>query len=119
MNNENNDIKVQLCKDDFYLMLENAMLQAGGGLAIEKLKKMTLSDIVAFLPQNGIRMVYLPEKHMSAIKIVWEDPRQPDPKQSKFEPTGRREDVPFPKRKQLLFDSLDKCDEDESWNPAG
>jgi len=105
----NNDIKTQLCKDDFYFMLENAMLQAGGGIDIDRLKKMTLFDIVNILPQNGIRMVYMPEKHMNAIKIVWENP-----KQSKLEPTGKREDGPLPKKRQLLFDQMNRADEEES-----
>jgi hypothetical protein len=104
----NNDIKTQLCKDDFYFMLENAMLQAGGGIDIDRLKKMTLFDIANILPQNGIRMVYMPEKHMNSVKIVWEDPKQP-----KYEPSGKREDGPLPKKKQLLCDQLDRGEDEE------
>lgn len=108
----NNDIKVQLCKDDFYFMLENAMLQAGGGIDIDRLKKMTLVDIVNILPQNGIRMVYMPEKHMNSVKIVWE---------KTVKTSGLTHKIPDypPKKKQLLCDQLDNGDEDESWNPAG
>lgn len=102
------EIKIQLCKDDFYFMLENAMLQAGGGVDIDRLKRMTLIDIVNILPQNGIRMVYIPEKHMDAIKIVWENPRNNN---IPFTPPNQ----PYspPKKKQLLCDSLDHGDDDE------
>ena len=98
----NNDVKTQLCRDDFYFMLENAMIQAGGGLAIDKMKKMTLSEIVAFLPQNGIRMVYMPEKHMNAIKIVWEDPT----KNNNIPFTPPNQPYSTPKKKQLLCDQF-------------
>jgi hypothetical protein len=90
----NNDIKVKLCQDDFYLMMRNACLQAGGG-DVEKLKRMSLSDVVNMLAQNGIRLVYMPEKHMDSVKIVWESPKA-------------RTDGNLPKKKQLLCDSLDK-----------
>lgn len=90
----NNDIKVKLCQDDFYLMMTNACLEAGGG-DIEELKRMSLSDVVNMLAQNGIRLVYMPEKHMNAVKIVWESPKA-------------RTDGNLPKKKQLLCDSLDK-----------
>ena len=114
----NNDIKVKLCQDDFYLMMQNAVLQAGGRDYLDQWKRMKLEEIVNQFAQNGIRMVYMPEKHMNALKIVWGETKL-DTEHLKPEPTGRREDGPFPKRKQLLCDSLDKCDEDESWNPAG
>lgn len=114
----NNDIKVKLCQDDFYLMMRNAVVAAGGADNLSKWKTMKLEELVDLFARNGVRMVYMPEKHMNALKIVWGETKL-DTKHSKPEPTGRREDGPFPKRKQLLCDSLDKCDEDESWNPAG
>ena len=101
----NNDIKTQLCKDDFYFMLENAMLQAGGGIDIDRLKKMTLFDIANILPQNGIRMVYIPEKHMNSVKIVWESP-------VKSNNTFKIPDLP-PRKKQLLCDQMDRGEEEE------
>lgn len=104
----NTDIKTQLCKDDFYFMLENAMIQAGGGLSVEKLKKMSLEGLASILPQNGIRMVYMPEKHMDAIKIVWENPRSNNvpftPPNQSYSP---------PKKKQLLCDSAREEDESD------
>jgi hypothetical protein len=75
-------------------MMRNACLQAGGG-DVEKLKRMSLSDVVNMLAQNGIRLVYMPEKHMDSVKIVWESPKA-------------RTDGNLPKKKQLLCDSLDK-----------
>ena len=68
----NNDIKVKLCQDDFYLMMRNAVLQAGGGDNVDKWKGMKLEELVKTLAQNGIRIVHMPEKHMDAVKIVWE-----------------------------------------------
>ena len=106
-----NDIKTQLCKDDFYFMLENAMLQAGGGIDIDKLKKMTLVDIVNILPQNGIRMVYMPEKHMNSIKIVWEA-------SVKSNNTYKIPDLP-PKKKQLLCDQFGDPIAEEENRPTG
>ena len=95
----NSDIKQQLCREDFYLMLQNACLQAGGG-DIEKLKKLSLNEVVNMLAHNGIRMTYMPEKHMNSIKISWETPKA-------------KTDGNPPKKKQLLCDSLDKGDDDE------
>lgn len=110
----NSDIKIQLCRDDFYLMMRNAVVAAGGADNLSRWKTMKLEELVGLFAQNGVRMVYMPEKHMDAIKIVWENPKQP-----KLEPTGKREDGPFPKRKQLLCDSLDKHDEDEQREVMG
>lgn len=98
----NNDIKIQLCKDDFYFMLENAMIQAGGGIDIDRLKKMSLVDIVNILPQNGIRMVYIPEKHMNSVKIVWENPV----KRNDIPSTAPNQPYSPPKKKQLLCDQF-------------
>lgn len=106
-------IKTELCRNDFWFMLENACLQAGGGKVAE-FRKMRLEDVANIVAQNGIRMVYMPEKHMNSVKVVWEDPRSNN---IPFTPPNQ----PYspPKKKQLLCDSLDKGEEDETWNPAG
>lgn len=105
----NSDIKIQLCRDDFYFMMRNAIIQSGGMDNLSKWKTMKLEELVGLFAQNGIRMVHMPEKHMDAIKILWENP-----KQSKLEPFVKREDVPLPKKRQLLFDQVNSLDEDEN-----
>jgi hypothetical protein len=101
----NSDIKIQLCKDDFYLMMRNAVIQAGGSDNVQKWKSMPLDELVNLFAQNGIRMVHMPEKHMNSIKITWE---KPEPKKISLA------DLPVaPRKKQLLCDSLDKGDDDE------
>jgi hypothetical protein len=104
----NNDIKQQLCREDFYLMLQNACLQAGGG-DVEKLKKMSLSDVVNMLAQNGIRMTYMPEKHMNSIKISWEEPKR---KSEVNYYNGDGTKINLPTKRQLLCDQLDHGDEE-------
>lgn len=96
----NNDIKVKLCQDDFYLMMRNAVLQAGGGDNVDKWKGMKLEELVKTLAQNGIRIVHMPEKHMDAVKIVWQTPKE--------------NNTP-PKKKQLLCDVMSKNDDDYEW----
>lgn len=98
----NNDIKVKLCQDDFYLMMQNAVLQAGGADNLSKWKTMRLEELVNLFAQNGIRIVYMPEKHMDALKIVWEAPKA-------------RSNNTLPKKKQLLCDSMDKGEDDYEW----
>jgi hypothetical protein len=95
----NNDIRKQLCKDDFYHMMENAIVESGGKLDIEQVKKMTLQDFAHVFATNGIRVAYMPDKHMDSIKITWEAAK-PDN---------------APKKKQLLCDQMDKGDEDYGW----
>lgn len=93
----NNDIKVQLCKDDFYHMMINAIVESGGKIDIEQVKKMTLQDFAHMFATNGIRMAYMPDKHMDSIKITWEAAK-PDN---------------APKKKQLLCDVHNKYDGSE------
>ena len=97
----NTDIKIQLCRDDFYLMMRDALVQAGGADNVQQWKNMSLDRIVDTLAQNGIRMVHMPEKHMDSVKVVWESPK------------AKKTDITLPRKKQLLCDSLDKGDEDE------
>lgn len=100
----NSDIKIQLCRDDFYLMMRNAVIQAGGTDNLAKWKGMKLDELVNLFAQNGIRMVHMPEKHMDSIKISWE---KPAPK------TISLADLPVaPRKKQLLCDSA-RVEEDE------
>ena len=102
----NDNIKQQLCREDFYLMLENACAQAGGG-NLKKLRDMKLHDVVDILAHNGIRMVYLPEKHMNSIQINWETKRRPELEITKVDTKS------LPKRKQLLCDSKDTGEDEE------
>jgi hypothetical protein len=95
----NNDIRKQLCKDDFYHMMGNSIVESGGKFDIEQLKKMTLQDFAHAFATNGIRLAYMPEKHMNSIKITWEATK-PDN---------------TPKKKQLLCDQMDKGDEGYGW----
>ena len=101
----NDNIKQQLCREDFYLMLQNACLQAGGGNA-EKFKKLTLEEVVNMLAQNGIRMVYMPEKHMNSIKVVWEDPSQKKTDDVKFYTGDGKELNILPKKLFLLWQNI-------------
>ena len=102
----NDTIKQQVCREDFYLMLQNACLKAGGG-DVEKLKRMNLIDVVDALAHNGIRMVYMPEKHMNSIQINWETKSRPSLEISKGDTKS------LPKRKQLLLDSKDTGEDEE------
>ena len=98
----NNDIKVKLCQGDFYLMMQNAVLQSGGADNLSKWKTMRLEELVNLFAQNGIRMVYMPEKHMNSLEIVWEAPK------------ANNNNTP-PNKKQLLCDSMDKGEDDCEW----
>ena len=70
----NNEMKIQICRDDFYLMMRNAVIQAGGRDDVDKWKKMRLEEVVNVLAQNGVRMVYMPDRHMDSLKVAWEAP---------------------------------------------
>ncbi len=82
------DEKVNICREDFYTMLQQALIEAGGGRSIEQYKRMELSDVVNELAQNGLRMTFMPEKHMASLKLTytWEVPK---PIRSP-RPSGRR-----------------------------
>ena len=95
----NDNIKQQLCREDFYLMMENACAQAGGG-NLKKLRDMKLHDVVDILAHNGIRMVYMPEKHMNSVNITWGGEKAIT-------------DGNPPKKKQLLCDQKEI---DDAWN---
>ena len=99
----NNDIKIQLCRDDFYLMMRNAVLQAGGSDNLAKWKKMTLEEIVNLFAQNGIRMTYMPEKHVDCLDIIWKT-KTPEVKYSISSPTTPKVEGEDITRKQLAED---------------
>lgn len=112
----NDQIKIQLCRDDFYLMMRNAVLKAGGGDRLEEWKRMKFEDIVNTFAQNGLRITYIPEKHMNAVKIVWgEENSAPSGMMNPHPNLGRRESGSLPKKKQLLCDSMDKGEDDLDW----
>ena len=103
----NDYIKKQLCIDDFYLMLSNAMIAAGGNDNTKQWKAHSLEEFVEIFAQNGIRAVYMPEKHMDAIEIIWKDPRN-----NNIPLTPPNQPYSPPKKKQLLCDSMDKGESD-------
>lgn len=104
----NDKIKAELCIGDFYTTLGEAMKQCGGG-DVDAWKKQTIEEFANIFAQNGLRIVYMPERHMDAVKVVWQDPGSNN---IPYTPPNQ----PFPKRKQLLCDQLEK--NDGSWSPA-
>lgn len=58
-------LEAQECRGDFWLKLEEAMNEAGGRFDIDKLSEMKLKEIVDVLAQNGIRMTYNRNWHIS------------------------------------------------------
>jgi hypothetical protein len=102
----NNDFKVKLCQDDFYLMMRNAVLQAGGRDDVAKWKGMKLDELVNIFAQNGIRMVHMPEKHMDCVDIIWKT-KTPDVKYSISSPTTPKVEGEGIARKQLAEDIYD------------
>ena len=108
----NDQIKIQLCRDDFYLMLRNAVLQSGGVDKVEDWKRMKFEDVVNALAHNGLRITFAPEKHMNSINILWQD-------NSKKLVRSPRPTLPsnvkgLPTKKQLLCDRFDSGEEDET-----
>lgn len=65
------DMRAQFCRADFYTMLEDGIRQAGGDSDMVhkgfKLTDKKLSDVVDLLAQNGLRIVYMPEKHIDSF----------------------------------------------------
>lgn len=114
----NNELKTQFCREDFYFMMRNAIIQTGGPDKLEEWKKMKLEDLVNRFAHNGIRIVYMPEKHMDNLKIVWQDPKTNSvadltasayskiPFTPPNQPYVKKEDGPLPKKKQLLCDQF-------------
>lgn len=62
------DVKALVCRIDFYDMLAAALKECGGvpTLAI-KMSNCPFEDVVNQLSQNGIRMVYMHERHMDRL----------------------------------------------------
>ena len=104
----NDKIKAELCVSNFYHMLRQAMVQSGGG-DVDRWKKQTIEEFADMFAKNGIRIVYMPDRHMDAVNIVWEDPNKNN---IPYTPPNQS----FPKKKQLLCDQLEK--NDGSWSPA-
>jgi hypothetical protein len=103
MNELSDETKIEICRGDFFLMLEKAIIQCGGSPKVDSMRLLTLHEVVNTLAHNGIRMIYMPEKHMDSVSVSWESPG----KKIEFLPSGRREDGPLPKRRQLLCDQAD------------
>lgn len=64
----NDDMKAEICRMDFREMMKEAFQQAGGSVD----ERTTLHGVINIVAQNGIRMVYMPEKHMSRVSVVWQ-----------------------------------------------
>ena len=107
----NTETKIQICRDDFYLMLQNAMTQAGGTMKLENMKKMPLELFVDPLALNGLRMVYMPEKRGSSLQVTWGTVMT--------RPEGFRAATSTLGRRQLLSDQHDIGGEDEQTEPMG
>jgi hypothetical protein len=60
-------VEADECQGDFWLKLEEAMKEAGGGIRIEVLAKMPLIEVVNLLAQNGIRMTYSKTWHINHL----------------------------------------------------
>jgi len=119
----NDDIKRQLCIEDFYVMMASAVMQAGGAEQLSKWKEMKLEELVNILAHNGIRMVYMPEKHMDGISIVWKEPVKQSnipfsPPNQPYIPNKKIPDLP-PKKKQLLCDQFGDVLAEEEGRPTG
>lgn len=68
-------VDAQICRGDFYAMLEDAVRECGGIPSNvldgpDPLINWPLHEVVKLLAQNGIRMVYMPEKHIDRIREV-------------------------------------------------
>tara|TARA_R110000868_G_scaffold378728_3_gene644325 strand:- start:1078 stop:1284 length:207 start_codon:yes stop_codon:yes gene_type:complete len=59
--------EIQRCKDDFWIMFERALKESGGGGGGSLYSDLRLTQVVDILAQNGIRMVYLPSRHVDRI----------------------------------------------------
>ena len=62
-----NCIEAQECRGDFWVKLEEAMRQAGGGFHVERMIDMEFKYIVDVLAQNGIRMIYDKKWHIDTL----------------------------------------------------
>ena len=100
------DEKIEMCRNDFYGMLKAAMEQAGGKIDITQFKTLTLVEVVNIVAQNGIRMVFMEDKHMDALTLGWIWKKEA---YQCMEP---------PKKKQLLCDVHDE-NYDENIGAAG
>jgi hypothetical protein len=76
-------LEAQECRGDFWLMLEEALKKCGGRtdtifkegrcclteIKIPAYADMPLRDVVDVLAQNGIRMIYMADKHIDAVCV--------------------------------------------------
>jgi hypothetical protein len=67
----NDDMKAEICRMDFREMMKEAFAQAGGSPPNEA---MSLGEVINSAAQNGIRMVYMPEKHLTSVEVSWKKP---------------------------------------------
>lgn len=120
----NDKIKIQLCREDFQLMLRNAVIQAGGADRLDEWMRMTVDEFIDVMAQNGIRVVYMPDRHMNSVKVTWEAPEGfPTPTPMPINTAQSIVSMPpivttIPKKRQLLCDSMD-TGEDESDDRPG
>jgi hypothetical protein len=73
------EMKIQICRDDFYETLKQAINSAGGSLTQDEIDKMPFKKFVEMMAQNGLRVEHRAERHMNSIKLNWDAlPAQPD-----------------------------------------
>ncbi len=71
---QHNEIAAEFCRVDFWLMMEKALKEASGRfdclgeISYSNYAEMKLYQVVDVLAQNGIRMVYMPERTPQKIK---------------------------------------------------
>lgn len=63
-------LQAQECRGDFWLMLKQAIAEAGGSAdCADRLKNLPFVEVINFLAQNGVRMVYLKGKHVDQVGV--------------------------------------------------
>lgn len=97
------ETKVFLCNDDFYDMLAKACEQAGGGDVL-KMRRMAFEDVVQMVARNGLRMVYMADKHMDSLHVEWN---------AKYGDLIKNRP---PTKRELLTDAQQREDDDEELN---
>ena len=65
----NDKLKIEICRTDFRIMMEEAFKQAGGNPG--GVYDMKMRDFIDIVAQNGIRLVYFPEKNVDSLSVIW------------------------------------------------
>ena len=63
---DDNRLEAHECRGDFWVVLSDAIEQAGGDPdSIEELADLSFEEVVHILAPNGIRMVFIHDAHIS------------------------------------------------------